>query len=201
MNGHQGVCLQLSRYSRPSTRRSGDLPVLSNRSRPVGYRTDPYCHPHRPNPLTPWAVTPPWARRRSAHEPGRVGQERSSTSGTRCYCRRAGLPPDLRIPEKQSGIGHLRLRDISVLHRRLRLSSVPITGYPMSGSPPRCACLRPSLISRAIRSLTAASATSPDGSSASGHVPLRAGRCAVEFDVSVEHGPGGRRRPAARPDR
>ena len=38
--------------------------------------------------------------------------------GTGRHRRRAGLPPDLRIPESHGGIGHLRLQDISVLHLR-----------------------------------------------------------------------------------
>ena len=72
-----------------------------------------------------------------------------------------------------------------MLRRRLRLSAVP-TGHPVSGSPPWCACLRPGLSTDAFETLTAASAVWTDGSSASGHVPLRAGRSAVEFDVSVD---------------
>ena len=57
---------------------------------------------------------------------------------------------------------------------------------PGARIPPWCACLRPGLSSGAFRSLTAASAASTDGWSASGHGPLRAGGSKVEFDVSID---------------
>ena len=57
---------------------------------------------------------------------------------------------------------------------------------PGASIPPWCACLRPGLSSGAFRSLTVTSAASTNGWSASGHVPLRTGRSAVEFDVSVD---------------
>ena len=57
---------------------------------------------------------------------------------------------------------------------------------PGASIPPSCACLRPGLSSGAFRLLTAAPAASTDTSSASGHVPLRAGRYAIQIDVSVD---------------
>ena len=87
------------------------------------------------------------------------------------HCRRAVVCPGPWIPENQGSIGGLRLREISVVIRQLRLSAAPTTGRPVSGSPPWCACLRPGLSSGAFRSLTVTSAASTDGWSASGHVP------------------------------
>ena len=97
------------------------------------------------------------------------------------------VPADQRVPEKDGVADHLRLRRGVTVHvRPLRLSAAPTTGRPVSGSPPWCACLRLGLSSGAFRWLTVTSAASTDGWSASGHVPLRTGRSAVEFDVSVD---------------
>ena len=70
--------------------------------------------------------------------------------------------------------------------RQRRISAAPTIGRPVSGFPPLRACVRSSLCSGAFRWLTVTSAASTDGWSASGHVPLRTGRSAVEFDVSVD---------------
>ena len=57
---------------------------------------------------------------------------------------------------------------------------------PGTSIPLWCACLRPSLSSGAFRLLTAASAASTYGLSASGHMPLGVGGSRVGFDVSVD---------------
>ena len=57
---------------------------------------------------------------------------------------------------------------------------------PCGCVPPDCACLRPSLSSGAFRLLTAASAASTYGLSASGYMPLGVGGSKVAFDVSVD---------------
>ena len=125
----------------------------------------------------------PHAFTRQGHVRGRNDHRRPERDA---HCRRAVVCPGPWIPENQGSIGGLRLREISVVIRQLRLSAAPTTGRPVSGSPPWCACLRPGLSSGAFRWLTVTSAASTDGWSASGHVPLRTGRSAVEFDVSVD---------------
>ena len=79
------------------------------------------------------------------------GQERSPTSGARRHRRHAVLRPDSRDPEKQLGIWHLRLREVSVLRLQLWLSAAPAIGHPVSGSPPLCARLRSGLSSGAFQ--------------------------------------------------
>ena len=60
---------------------------------------------------------------------GTFGAERSSTSGAGRHRCRAVVRPDHRIPENQGGIGHLRLKEITVVLRLQRLSPAPASGH------------------------------------------------------------------------
>ena len=153
MNGHQGVCLQLSRYSRSSMRRSGDLPALSHRLRPVGYRTDPCCHPHHPNPLSPLAVTPPWASERSRTGTcgaGTIIDGRRGLPWQPCESSSGSSDPRETRPLRSSPApGHHRVSPATTALRRS--SHRP----PCASVPPSCACLRSGLSPGAFRPLTA----------------------------------------------
>ena len=135
----------------------------------------------------PCALHLPESRRCRSYRPtSRVGQGRSSTSGTR-----------FPLPPCGSLSGSLDPRE-SRRHRtsptpgdhRVSPATAALAGShlrpPGARIPPSCACLRQSLSSGAFRLLTADFATSTHRSPASEHVAVRTGGCNVEFDVSAD---------------
>ena len=110
------------------------------------------------------------------------GQERSSTSGTRCPLPPCGSSSGPLDPRES---GRHRTPPTAADHRVSPATAALAASHlrpPGASIPPWCACLRPSMSSGAFRLLTAAST---DGSSASGHMPLSAGG-SKEFDFSVD---------------
>ena len=102
----------------------------------------------------------------------RLGQGRSSTSGTRCPLPPCGSSSGSLDPRES---GQHRRPPTAADHRVSPATAALAASHlrpPGASIPPWCACLRPSMSSGAFRLLTAAST---DGSSASGHMPLSAG--------------------------
>ena len=104
---------------------------------PSGYlRPDDRTHGHdvhgrSPNPFT--ACRSSSASARSRRGPGTFGAKRSLTAGTRRHHCCPVVRPSYPIPEKHGDTGHVRIRQINVLNRHLRLSPEPITDYRVPG--------------------------------------------------------------------
>ena len=158
--------------------------LLQHASRPINHPIRTLVRPRRAATGTEGTTAP--GRRRRERSTARSGQERSSTSAARRHRCRAVVRPDHRVPQEA---GRHRTSPTPEDHRDSPATAVLAGSQlrpPGASIPPWCACLRPGLSSGAFRSLTVTSAASTNGWSASGHVPLRTGRSAVEFDVSVD---------------
>ena len=160
---------------------------------PSGYlRPDDRTHGHdvhgrSPNPFT--ACRSSSASARSRRGPGTFGAKRSLTAGTgRHHCCPV-VRPSYPIPEKHGDTGHVRIRQINVLNRHLRLSLNPS---------PTTVCQDSAMVRRSapgfeyerFRSACGRLRHLDDRSPASEHVAVRINRPNVGFDVSGD-GPSG----------